>query len=757
MSWLSDFTSKAENLLTKFDQTAAQTLNESGVQDTLQNVTQPAPTTAAPSYERESPVTTASSKEYQNASHLFGGTQSERKSLPTNPASTSTYTPVASVSTTTRPPVLTNKPLQQVSSSATNSPNMSRSSSSSSLKKEEDMLFEFLNSNPPPATAIKGHTRNLSGPKTSTPRRPSATTASTIPVSQTTTTVSTRPEALAIDTVPPPSAKPSISPVNIDTVDAVPVIEKPTTTTQKEPLIHQMNSKDSKDGESRVSSLNLENTLLKNELQSLHEELATLSSKLKEQQKETEKYRTRYENRRNQQNEDYDRVRAGFENREADLNEALKAKDSQLAVLRVRIQETDAELQGKTKSLEDVQKQNEQLLRDHSEASGFQGTVMSNLRQKMEELENELRKEKLENCSMKNELLNVNTKLETEQQQYAVNIKDLHSKQTQGKDKTRELEMRVKVAEDSAENSQKELKEYKDKAARILQAKEKLIASLRQGSDSTSDVSPTLLSELEELRQDRDMVRDELQQNKYKMEQVRQEYLDLDMLHKNDSDDNQDKIETLQSSLQDEVQKRQTAEEDMKRYIQELHFTREEIHSLKKSQISKNQEYEAEVKRLQNQVNVKASSSSSQEELENRIRTLTDSLIHKQTVVEALSTEKNSLNLQLERLEKQYKDIQNSLIKRNKSTDIEDGTGEAKLLPMNTIMPKQITGNVRWRSTVNEIDKFSIRLGVFLRRYPIARLMVIFYMLLLHLWVTFVILTYTPEIHNHDFTPESPK
>ena len=42
---------------------------------------------------------------------------------------------------------------------------------------------------------------------------------------------------------------------------------------------------------------------------------------------------------------------------------------------------------------------------------------------------------------------------------------------------------------------------------------------------------------------------------------------------------------------------------------------------------------------------------SSQEELENRIRTLTDSLIHKQTVVEALSTEKNSLNLQLERLE----------------------------------------------------------------------------------------------------------
>lgn len=58
------------------------------------------------------------------------------------------------------------------------------------------------------------------------------------------------------------------------------------------------------------------------------------------------------------------------------------------------------------------------------------------------------------------------------------------------------------------------------------QAKEKLIATLRQGSDSSSDnVSPTLLSELEEAKQERDLLRDELQQNKYKMEQLRTEYL----------------------------------------------------------------------------------------------------------------------------------------------------------------------------------------------------------------------------------------
>ena len=47
----------------------------------------------------------------------------------------------------------------------------------------------------------------------------------------------------------------------------------------------------------------------------------------------------------------------------------------------------------------------------------------------------------------------------------------------------------------------------------------------------------------------------------------------------------------------------------------------------------------------------KSMSSSTEGELENRVRSLTESLIQKQTVLEALSTEKNSLVLQLERTE----------------------------------------------------------------------------------------------------------
>ena len=68
----------------------------------------------------------------------------------------------------------------------------------------------------------------------------------------------------------------------------------------------------------------------------------------------------RYENRRNQQNDDYQRIRSDYENQILDLNEALKAKDSQLAVLRVRIQEVDTELKETTNRLEQTHKQNEQ-------------------------------------------------------------------------------------------------------------------------------------------------------------------------------------------------------------------------------------------------------------------------------------------------------------------------------------------------------------------------------------------------------------
>ena len=78
MSWLSEFTSKAENLLTKFDQTAAQTLNESGIQNTIENVVASGQYTTT-----NSPPETKGNKEYQNASQLFSSQPKQTTQVPT--------------------------------------------------------------------------------------------------------------------------------------------------------------------------------------------------------------------------------------------------------------------------------------------------------------------------------------------------------------------------------------------------------------------------------------------------------------------------------------------------------------------------------------------------------------------------------------------------------------------------------------------------------------------------------------------------
>lgn len=62
------------------------------------------------------------------------------------------------------------------------------------------------------------------------------------------------------------------------------------------------------------------------------------------------------------------------------------------------------------------------------------------------------------------------------------------------------------------------------------------------------------------------------------------------------------------------------------------------------------------------QITNKTLSSSSQLELENRLHQLTETLIQKQTMLESLSTEKNSLVYQLERLEQQLKTVQGTSV-----------------------------------------------------------------------------------------------
>lgn len=515
---------------------------------------------------------------------------------------------------------------------------------------------------------------------------------------------------------------------------------------------HETNDHSQPPADDRVSNLEFENTLLRKEVASLNEEMVSVVQRAKEAERRVKEADKQLQRSQEQLTTSEDIARQ-MRGKEDDYTEALNAKDSQLAVLRVRIQESDQELQNKRQQIEQYQLERERLLQDHSASTGVHSHALDTLKAKLQETESKLKNEQESQKKFEQESMDRQTKLEEEQAAMAESLKTLQKKINEEKNKNNENATALKTAKTNLETARQELKDYKDKAARILQAKDKVIASLRDGStEVTSGISS---SEYEEVCHERDMFKDEVNQVKYKMEQVKADLQDLEQQQQSEADLARERIEELEGALDDEKRKKDACEQQIQQHLQDLHQAQDEIRGTKSSFMSQLQERENEIQKLRNQLATKALTSTSEEELGNRVRALTENLIQKQTLIEALSTEKNSLVLQMERLEKQYRDVQASTSKMiagpSASYDGFDDNDEntlSRVKSISSIMPSQLNDSRKVKRAVNEIDKFSIRLGLFLRRYPFARLFVIIYMVLLHVWVLIVLLTYQPEVHT---------
>lgn len=76
------------------------------------------------------------------------------------------------------------------------------------------------------------------------------------------------------------------------------------------------------------------------------------------------------------------------------MNESLRSKDSQLAILRVRFDEVDGELKSRQSELATMRTESERLLKDHSNSSDLQSQLVETLKEKVNELETNLAREK---------------------------------------------------------------------------------------------------------------------------------------------------------------------------------------------------------------------------------------------------------------------------------------------------------------------------------------------------------------------------
>ncbi|KAM9842006.1 golgin subfamily A member 5 isoform 2-T2 [Aulostomus maculatus] len=725
MSWFADFAGKAEDFLNKMDKGAATALSK--------NESRPSSSTSF--YDGDTPVEPEHNSEGYKINtavthHVFESSQhgpSYISAAASNIKKTNA-TPVASTaSISISPPA-----------SAGDAPNPAKISSGfvrprkSEQDVDDDMLFDFLNSSDPPAGNKRDSKREFA--KVSVPATDSK--SATPPPSIIPSAPSTPPPS--IHGVSRASSLSSLSAHSIKTSEESSAKEQSQdtpdssdsglTATQE---ARKLEPPSTGEPQSQVlSSLRLENQLLRSEVASLNQEMASVIQRAKDLQDELRDARQRAD-RWNSDLSQNDRMLRGLRSQVDDLTEALSAKDGQLAVLKIRLDEADQLLKSRCVALEEAQKEKLRIMQDHTEGSSMHTQALETMQERLRETEQAVRREEDSYRQMQTEYAGRLSRLEAERQTLAETVMTAEKRAAEEKLRVDDLQQQLKSAKSAAETAKLELQDYKHKATRILQSKEKLISSLKEGSGlDVLDGSGTLALEMEELRHEKELQRDEIQKLQGQVLTLRTEIQDLESQSLTEAETWREQQVQLQEQQVSQNRVKQELEAEVERYKQELQYIEEEQHRTKTTLQSRVRDREDEIQKLRNQLTNKSLSSSSQAELENRLHQLTETLIQKQTMLEALGTEKSSLVFQLERLEQQLKNAQGGQSggPTINMSSLEGAGARQRNTPV--LFSDQETPGVygKVRKAASTIDRFSIRLGIFLRRYPMARVFVILYM-----------------------------
>ncbi|XP_069064313.1 golgin subfamily A member 5 [Pleurodeles waltl] len=733
MSWFTDLAGKAETLLNKVDQGAAVALSKNK-DDSQSGMYYPATDTDVLAGYSEIQQSSTSSKyqTYAKASYISSVADNIKQQKSTMLAGTANLKPTSWTSMDTP-----HSPAGSVSTPRPSTQFVRRKKS----EPDDEQLFDFLNS-----------AEKASNGKTDTKKEKSKELiVESHSRSSSISSVSTG--TLSIKTTDDNTTKSQCN-ESFDITEAMQLDVKPEDASASSTSSYTHPTND--DGKTHeLSNLRLENQLLRNEVQSLNQEMATLVQRAKETQEELNKSRARIE-KWNTDHSKSDRAVRELRAQVDDMTEAVSAKDAQLAVLKVRLQEADQLLSSRTEALEALHNEQSRILQDQTEGSSMHSQALQSMQERLREAECTVKREQESYKQMQNEFTARLNKMEVERQTLVEALTAAEKKHAEEKRRVEELNQQVKMLKANVEASKLEMMDYKQKATRILQSKEKLINSLKEGSGIEGlDIHTASAMELEELKHERDTQREEIQKLMGQIQQLRAELQDVESQQVTEAESAREHLQDLQEQLAEHRRSKQELEAEMERQKQEFQYTEEELYRTKSTLQSRMKDREDEIQKLRNQLTNKALSSSSQTELENRLHQLTETLIQKQTMLESLSTEKNSLVYQLERLEQQLKSIQGSSVNGSSinMSGIDNGEG-ARMRNVPVLFGDSDTSAAgmygRVRKAASSIDRFSIRLGIFLRRYPMARLFVIIYMALLHLWVMIVLLTYTPEMH-HDY------
>ncbi|XP_078053304.1 golgin A5 isoform X2 [Augochlora pura] len=256
-------------------------------------------------------------------------------------------------------------------------------------------------------------------------------------------------------------------------------------------------------------------------------------------------------------------------------------------------------------------------------------------------------KEVEKNLEVKNELLG---KQETDHQKemLALNekLQSLYTERVQLFKQIAELQSVLERSRSELNSTRSDLEQHKARALKTLQEKEKLIAELR--SNEFTGVDDTMIMELNQLRQERDTLREENQHVSEQLRIVREELMNADVkLEKIRQKTAESNIQT-QEILATERRRRLDAEEDTRLHSEEIRTLKDELIRQHNGYSTKLQKSESEITKLRLQLTATLTPNS---EIESRLTALTQTLVSKQQALESLTTERNALRLQLEKIE----------------------------------------------------------------------------------------------------------
>ncbi|KZC09979.1 PREDICTED: golgin-84 [Dufourea novaeangliae] len=348
-------------------------------------------------------------------------------------------------------------------------------------------------------------------------------------------------------------------------------------------------------------------------------------------------------------------------------------------------------------------------------------------------------KEVERNLEEKNELLG---KQETDHQKEIVvlneKLQSLYMERVQLSKLVIELQSALERSRLELNSTRSDLEQYKARALKTLHEKKKLIAELR--NNESTEVDDTMVMELNQLRQERDTFREENQQISEQLRIVREELMNADVkLEKMRQKSAEANIQT-QEILATERRKRLDTEENLRLSSEEIRTLKDQIIRQCNRYTKQLQKNESEIAKLRMKLSTQSTPS---DDMKTRLESLTQTLVSKQQVLESLLTERNALRLRLEKIEHEFRDS-----RRNVSYNIND-TDDAKAQVPTFLMETPFDTGVtrRVKRAYSSLDAISIRTGVFLRRYPLARILVLIYMALLQFWVLVVLLSQSPEAH----------